>query len=89
MSDNERFSDQLQFPCECHFRIIAINRTGMFESLAAALRKLGIDAALEESHTSKEGTYKSFCFSMAVWSHEEMDTVDKVLRAVDGVKMVL
>ena len=86
---DERSADRLQFPCECHFRIIAFNRPGMFEALEAVLKHLGVTAPLEVSHTSKDGTYKSFCFSMPVWSREEMDTVDRALRAVDGVKMVL
>ena len=81
--------DQVVYPCECHFRIIAFNRPGMFSAIEQVLKRLHVTGPLEESHVSNEGTYKSFAVSTVVWSRDEMNAIDRTLRDVEGVKMVL
>ncbi|MDD2710253.1 MAG: DUF493 domain-containing protein [Verrucomicrobiae bacterium] len=80
---------ELQFPLECHFRVIAECREGMRTEIEAVLRRLGIEAPVERGNVSGKGRYAGFNFSAAVESREAMQRIDRELRAIQGVRMVL
>lgn len=81
--------DDLEFPLDCHVKVIALNDLNMSVRLETALIEIGVDAPLEKSKESKEGKYVSFGLSLRVESKEIMNKIDKKLASVEGVKMVL
>lgn len=82
-------ADELKFPLECHFRIIALDQPNMHFVIETVLMELGVNVPLEESNSSASGKYKSFKFSLVVDSKETMNKIDQELRNIEGVKMVL
>ena len=80
---------ELQFPVECHFRVIAENRHNMHFVIETVVMGLGITSPVERSHTSDNDRYVSFRFSTVVESREQMARIDRELRLIEGVRMVL
>lgn len=81
--------NDLQFPLTCHFRVITENLANMHFVIETVLMELGVTDPLEEANTSNEGKYISFNVSTVVDSREAMEKIDKELRLIQGVKMVL
>jgi putative lipoic acid-binding regulatory protein len=82
-------TDELEFPALCHYRVIAEDREHMFFVIETVLLELGVTAPLEKANTSANGTYVSFGFSVEVPSREVMNRIDRELRNIEGVRMVL
>ncbi|HTL48818.1 MAG TPA: DUF493 domain-containing protein [Verrucomicrobiae bacterium] len=80
---------ELQFPLNCHFRIVAQNVPGIRESLEAVLRGLDIQSPLQEGQASAKGAYRTFNFDVEIESREAMNRIDSSLRQNPNVKMVL
>ena len=81
---------ELEFPVECHFKVIAVDLEGVHKSLNKCLVTLDLaDHAFQPSNKSKNGKYISYETSVMVTSHEQMNEIDAALKAVEGVKMVL
>ncbi|MEM7394551.1 MAG: DUF493 family protein [Verrucomicrobiota bacterium] len=80
---------ELEFPLECHFRIVAENLDNMYFTIETVLLGLGITDPLEPAHVSGKGNYASFAFSTIVPSRLVMEHIDRELRAIVGVKMVM
>lgn len=88
--NNDPFGDEeLQFPVKCHYRIIAENVSGIEIEISDALTRLNISEKVKAGNQSKGGKYLTFYIDLHIESREEMDSVDKTLRAIAGVKMVL
>ena len=88
--NREPFGDeQLKFPLDCHYRIITESVAGIEDELAATLRLLGFDSKVEPGNRSKGGKYLTFYVDLHIESHENMDAVDRALRNIAGVRMVL
>ncbi len=86
----EPFGDeQLQFPIDCQFRVIAENREGMHFVIETVLMELGINSPLHTQNRSDGGKYQSFRVDVRVESLEQMNKIDAALRNIVGVKMVL
>ena len=80
---------ELEFPLECHFRIIAENREGMHFVIETVLLELGVSSPLETGNKSGGGKYASFAFSVVVDSLDTLNRIDRELRLIEGVRMVL
>lgn len=83
------FSEELQFPLDCQFRVIAENKKGMFFVIETVLLENGVTAPLQVQHESAGGKYLSFSVDTRVESREMMNRIDTALRSIEGVKMVL
>jgi putative lipoic acid-binding regulatory protein len=79
----------LQFPLECHFRIITEDRAHMHFVIETVLLELGITDKLEMQNRSRQGQYVSYSLSTTVDSQQALDRIDDELRRIDGVRMVL
>ncbi len=86
---NDSKTPELQFPLECHFRIIAEDRDNMHFVIETVLMELGVHDPLEKANASAGGKYVSFAFSTTIASREAMALIDRELRAIEGVRMVL
>jgi len=86
---NDNAPPELQFPLECHFRVIAEDRENMHFVIETVLMELGVHDTLERANASSTGKYVSFGFSTTVASREAMALIDQELRAIEGVRMVL
>ena len=84
-------SDQpaLEFPLECHIKVIAEDHEGMGDALQTALAGTGVTAPIEAGRASSGGRFKTYNLSLCVDSREMMTAIDQALRSVDGVKFVL
>ena len=86
----EPFGDEeLQFPLDCQFRVIAENRPGMHFVIETVLLELGVTSPLHTENQSEGGKYQSFRVDVRVESMEQMNKIDAELRNIAGVKMVL
>ena len=82
-------SEELQFPLNCHFRVIAENRKGMYFVIETVLMQNGVTAPLQNEHESAGGKYMSYSVDVRVESLERMNSIDAALRSIEGVKIVM
>ena len=80
---------ELQFPVECHFRVLAENQPNMAFVIETVLMELGVQAPLQQGNVSANGKYISFTFTTVVESRDAMNRIDSELRSILGVKMVM
>lgn len=79
----------LEFPLECHYRVIAEDHEKMAFVIETVLMQLGVEVPVVRGNASKSGTYVSYSITTVVNSREEMNRIDAELRLIVGVKMVL
>lgn len=89
MKDPVFGDEQVEFPVEVHFRIVARAEDPVATRIHAAAEQLGIADHLRPGNLSASGTYHSHQLSLVVHSLERMQEIDRTFRAIDGVKMVL
>ncbi len=90
MTDPQQpFKEELRFPLNAHFRIIAENLPNMHFVIETVLAGLGVTNKLETEKQSAQGKYQSFSVDIRLESKEQMNKIDAELRAIQGVKMVL
>ena len=70
-------------------RVIAEAVEGMSGRIEEALQAHGFALAIESGNRSAGGKYISYPLSLRMESLEQMQAVDRTLRALRGVKMVL
>lgn len=88
--NHEPFGDeQLQFPLDCQYRVIAENIPNIHFVIETVLMEHGVTAPLTPQNQSQGGKYQSFLVIVRVESREEMNRIDSALRNIVGVKMVL
>ena len=81
---------EIEFPTECHFKVIAYDLEGVHKNLNKCLIDLDLpNHAFQPSNKSKHGKYISYETSIVVESHSRMTEIDAAIRSVEGVKMVL
>ena len=81
---------QLQYPVECHMSVIVESgREGTERALQDALVAFKVTAPLSKGATVSSGRYHAWRVTVKVNSSEELHAVDKILRAVKGVRMVV
>ena len=81
--------NELTFPVTCHFRVICENHANMHFVIETVMMQLGVTDPVEQANSSETGKYISFNISTIVESHQRMAKIDKELRLIQGVKMVL
>lgn len=77
------------YPAEVHFSVIV---TADFSDDAALLRALAghcVTQPLRAGSVSQGSRYRSFNVSVRVSSRDELDRLDRDLRGVRGVKLLL
>ncbi len=80
---------ELEFPVDCHFKVIAEKLDGIAFVIETVLLGLGVTSPLTAGNESKGGKYVTFNVTVRVDSREQMNRIDAELRNVQGVKMVL
>ena len=80
--------ENLQFPLNLQFRIIAKNQQGMHFVIETVLLELGVTSPLLAQNLSESGKYQSFSVDVRVESREHINSIDHALRNIEGVKMV-
>lgn len=89
MSPDGLDPEEIRFPVECFFKIIAEDLPGVRAALEKTLRRLEITSELVEGAHSSAGRYVTYELRWVVASLESMREIDRELKAVRGVKMVL
>ncbi len=77
------------YPAACHFRIIVTGDFSAEDQLRQALAASEIISALAPGGVSKEGKYRSLQVTVRIKERAELVRLDRDLRAVAGVRMVL
>ena len=77
------------YPAECHFRIIVAGNFGADAQLQQVLAASEITLALAPGGVSKGGRFRSLQVTVRVKDRAELVRLDRELRAVEGVRMVL
>ena len=80
---------ELEFPVDCHFKVIAEKLDGIAFVIETVLLQMGIRNPLEAGNVSANGNYITYNISVRVESKAVMDKIDAELRNIEGVKMVL
>lgn len=80
---------QIKFPVDCHYKIIAENLPGIDVQIVETLKNHGVTSPLKKSSASETGKYVSFDVEVTVHSLESMKILDRALKSIAGVKMVL
>ncbi len=87
MSANQE--PKLEFPLDCHFKVIAEDLENMHFVIETVLMGQGVSNPLTAGNKSEGGKYITFNVSVRVDSREQMNQIDAELRNIQGVKMVL
>ena len=79
----------LEFPQDCHYKVIAEDLESMHFVIETVLMELGIHNPVEQGNRSAKGKYVTYNISVRVESKEMMNKIDHELRSIVGVKMVM
>ncbi len=77
------------YPAELHFRIIVAGDFSADEQLQQLLAACDVTSKLTSGNASKGGKFRSLQVSVRVKDRAEGVRLDRDIRAVDGVRMVL
>ena len=78
------------FPADCHIKVIAVDIDGVHKNLNLALVELGIsDRSFQPGNKSAKGKYISYEIRLYIETRARMQEIDRALKAVGGVKMIL
>ena len=80
---------QIKFPVDCHYKIITENLHGIDILIIETLKNHGVHNPLKKSSASETGKYLSFDVEITIYSLESMKILDRALKSIAGVKMVL
>ena len=80
---------ELEFPVDCHFKVITEQIDGMAFVIETVLAGLGIESPVTPGNRSAAGRYITYNLTVRVESREQMNRIDAELRNIAGVKMVL
>jgi len=80
---------ELEFPVQCHFKVIAEDLKHMHFTIETVLMELGIHEPIRPGNRSTNSKYVSYNVSIEVDSKTMLDAIDRELRAIAGVRMVL
>lgn len=81
--------EEIKFPVICYYKIIAERSDDIKLRIETALKKAGVMNPVKVSHESSRRRYVAFDLELLVHSKDYMNEIDGLLRAVEGVKMVL
>lgn len=80
--------EEVKYPCKVPHRVIVTAECDE-HVLAEVLTAFELVEPLAPSHSSAGGKYRAFGFVAQIKSYDELCVLDKILRTVNGVKMVL
>lgn len=80
---------ELEFPFECHFKVIAEDLNNMHFTIETVLMELGINEPVLPGNRSSNSKYISYNISVVVDDKPTLDAIDRELRLIEGVRMVL
>ena len=86
---DKKTEPKLEFPLDCHFKVIAEDLENMHFVIETVLMGLGVNSPLTAGNKSEGRKYITFNVSVRVNSREQMNQIDAELRNIQGVKMVL
>jgi putative lipoic acid-binding regulatory protein len=82
-------ADQLRYPATVHLSIIGDARDGLADGVQVALAGHEVVAPLTEGLGTTSGRHRALRVSVQVASRDELEALDRTLRAVPGVRMIL
>lgn len=81
-------NEKINFPVDCHFKVIAEDIPNLAFVIETVLMELKVDAPVVEGNKSAKGKYVTYNVTVRVNFQEEMNAIDAALRNIQGVKMV-
>lgn len=88
--NNNSDAAQILYPAVLHLSIIGeATREGMEDGVRAALAGCEVVRPLTEGNGTPSGRHRALRVSVQVASRSELDELDRKLRAVPGVRMIL
>jgi putative lipoic acid-binding regulatory protein len=81
--------EEIKFPVLCYYKVIAVDRPGMQSDIEKVFLEVNIRARFTKGHLSEHEKYVAYNAEVMIHSLELMRYIDRALRAIDGVKLVL
>ena len=81
--------ESIRFPVLCHYKIIAEDIPGLQVEIDKVFAGMNIRVSFTRSGRSDRGKYVTYSADVMMHSLELMRFVDRALRAIKGVKLVL
>ncbi len=82
-------ADSIRFPVTCHYKIIAEDHEGVQSAIEKVFLEVNIRARFEKGRLSDQGKYATFNADVLIHSLALMHLIDRALRRIEGVKIVL
>ncbi len=82
-------SEDIKFPVMCHYKIIAEDLVGVKEAIEKVFLEVNIEAEVTRGRESEMGKYIAFNADVLIHSLKLMRYIDKGLKGIKGVKVVL
>lgn len=87
--DQQPAQRELEYPVVVHFRLITEPKLFDVGAAEIALTPFEVVAPIQPSSASSGGRYQAYGVSVKAQSRDDLDELDRVLKAVPGVRMVL
>jgi len=82
-------ADQLRYPATFHLSIVGDARVDFGADVRAVLADYRVLAPLSDGLATPSGRHRALRVSVEVESRDRLDALDRTLRAVPGVRMIL
>ncbi len=82
-------SENISFPVLCHYKIIAEDHEGVQSAIEKVFLEMNMRVRFEKGRHSEKGKYVTFNADVLIHSLELMRLIDRALRKIEGVKLVL
>ncbi len=89
MDDSSFSGETIRFPVLCHYKIIAEDHEGVQSAIEKIFLEVNMRVRFEKGHHSARGKYVAFNADVMIHSLELMRHIDRELRKIPGVKLVL
>ena len=88
-SQEPQLQGEVEYPACFHFRIITDTEAHAEPSLLLAITPFQVIEPLLPARASSSGRYTAFSVSIMMESRMEMESFDRVIKQVPGVRMLL
>lgn len=89
MSQDPFGDTEIEFPVDVHMRLVCEAGETVFHRVREAAVAVELADKLQPTNQSSGGKYQSYQLSFVADSLEQLQSLDRHFRSVDGVKMVL
>lgn len=90
MSDKTKPEDLLEFPCHYQFKAVGIAGDQFQQAIVAAIgQHVAVAADAVRSKPSGKGTYQAVSVLVTLHSYQQLTSIYKEMRQVEGLKMLL